>query len=454
MLVAVSCGVLRCRRRAPWLHTGWFWYLGTLVPVIGIVQVGMQGLADRYTYIPLIGIFIGVVWTAGAWLERGKVARLILESTTAIVLLGCGLTAHRQASYWHDDLTLFRHALAVTSNNAVAECHVGAGLAKEGKLDAAQAHFNAALADDPYFYQAYSSLGSLFEIQGKSDLAIEQYRTTLKMRPWDEFARVHLAALLAKLGRSDEALAEYKQNLRFNPGSVEGNYQLGSMLTDRGELDTAAAFLAKAVDLKPSHVDALLCLSDVRLKQGKLSEAERALEEVVRLYPTNFELRINFAGLLWERGKAAEALAQYSKAVRLAPGAPIGHYNLAVAYAGQGRVDEAAKEFEEAIRLKPDYVEALSELAWLLATNPRAEARDGARALTLARRALELGADKQARTWAALDVALAETGQFPEAIHAAEKAKDIAATQRQTNVATAAEARLLLYKNRQPFRLR
>ena len=452
LLVTVSLVLLKWRRRAPWLFTGWLWYLGTLVPVIGLVQVGMQSMADRYTYIPLIGVFIGLAWASAAWLG-GRMGKPVLTAGLTAVLLACGLTAHKQATYWHDDLALFEHALAVTSNNPEAEWHVGGGRAREGKLDLAERHFKAALAADPYFFSAYSALGTLYGMQGKSEQAIEQYRTTLKMRSWDEFARVHLAELLRKLGRENEALIEYEKNLDANSDSVEGNYQLGSLLLDRGELDRAGTFLAKTLQLKPDHIDALLCVADLGMKRGELATAETALREALRLYPTNFELRIGLAGLLQQRGKEADALEQYSEAVGLQPAAPVGHFDLAMAYAGQGRATEAIKQFEEALRLKPDYSEALSQLAWLLATSPRADRRDGARALALARRALELSAGKQAGTWTALDVAYAETGQFAEAIKAAEKARDIATADGQTNATKAAEGRLRLYRNQQPFHL-
>ena len=188
----------------------------------------MQAIADRYTYIPLIGIFVGVVWSIAEFASRNRVAQPVLASLTTVVLAACAFLAHTQAGYWRDDFTLFSHALSVTKNNAMAECHVGAGMARQGRLDLAEGHFKAALADDPYFYAAYSSLGSLYELQGQPSQAIEQYRTTLKMRPWDEFARVHLAGLLHKLGKDPEALTEYKQNLQANPDNIEGNYQLGA----------------------------------------------------------------------------------------------------------------------------------------------------------------------------------------------------------------------------------
>lgn len=452
-LFGVSLLAFKWRRPLPWLMTGWYWYVGTLVPVIGIVQVGMQSMADRYTYIPLIGIFIAAVWAVATLAALQRSVGPVLAGAVTLMILACGLVTHRQAGFWHDDLTLFQHALSVTVNNAVAESHVGVGLAKQGRLDLAETHFKAALADDPYFYDAHSSMGSLYEIQVQPAQAMDEYRTTLKMRPWDDFAHLHLAGLLHKLGRDDEAIAGYREDLEANPDSVEANYQLGALLLDRGDLHGSTAYLSKAVDLNPKHVDALLCLSDLWMKQGKPVAAQVALQSVVDLYPTNFELRINLASLFWDGGKEAEALEQYREAVRLRPTAPIGHYDLAVAYAAQGKLPDATKELEEAARLKPDYTEALSELAWLLASNPDPIQRNGARSLELARRSLELGATNQPRTWAALDVAYAETGRFTDAIDAAGRAFQLAAAQGQSNVCQAAEERLKLYKNQKPYRL-
>ncbi|HZR16487.1 MAG TPA: tetratricopeptide repeat protein [Verrucomicrobiae bacterium] len=453
-LLAVSFLAFRWRKSRPWVFTGWFWYLGTLVPVIGVVQVGMQRMADRYTYIPLIGIFLSLAWSGDFYAQNLRQARLVSSSLAAAVLLACGLAAHTQAGYWHDDEVLFEHALTVTTNNAVAESHVGAALANRGRLDLAEQKFKIALADDPFFYFAHSALGSLYEAEGHPEQSMQEYRRTLELRPWDEFAHLHLAGVLHKLGRDEDAIAEYKKNVQANPDSVEGNYQLGAMLLDRGELADANYYLSKAVELKPDHVDALLCLADLRTRQGKLPGAEAALEALVKIYPTNAELRINLASLLWQGGQRTEALKQYARAVYLRPGEPIGHFDLAIAHAGSGEYQQATKELEEAIRLKPDYPEALSELAWLLATNPHPDKRNGKRALELARRSLELaGAADQVRTWAALDVACAENGQFRDATTAAQKAKDLATRQGKTDLAQAAEERLLLYQAGRPYHL-
>ncbi|HTL16326.1 MAG TPA: tetratricopeptide repeat protein, partial [Patescibacteria group bacterium] len=452
-LLAGSLALLKWRRRMPWAFVGWCWFLGTLVPVIGIIQVGIQAMADRYTYIPSIGLFAAIVWSAAHWSGASAIGRKLNTGATALILAACGLVAHTQAGYWHDDFTLFKHALNVTTNNAMAECHVGIGLAKQGRLDLAEEHFKAALLDDPFFYMAHSSLGTVYEVQTRFDEAVQQYQAVLKIRPWDDFARVRLAGVLHKLGRDNEAVAEYKRDLGENPDSIDANYELGSLLLDRGDLDSAGVYLSKTVDLKPNHVDALLCLSDVRARQGKLAAAEDALRAVVKIYPANAELRINLASLLWQAGQKTEALQQYTEAVRLQPAEPIGHYDLAIAYASSGKISDAIRELGKALQLKHDYTEALSELAWLLSTSPRAEERNGPQALTLARRALELGATNQPRAWAALDVASAENGQFAEAIKAAQKARDLALSQGQTNAAQIAEQRLQLYSSGKPFHL-
>jgi tetratricopeptide (TPR) repeat protein len=451
LLVAASAWVIKHRRRWPWLLTGWFWYLGTLVPVIGLIQVGIQGMADRYTYIPLIGIFISVAWSLAAVMEQAQLRARFLKGLAGAALLACAFITHRQAGYWHDNLTLFTHALNVTSNNAMAEWQVGAERAKKGDLDAAEAHFRAALLDDPWCFQAHFCLASLLETRGHSEAAVAEYELTLKLTPWDDAAGVQLAALLRKLGRISDSIAQYQEVLEFNPQNLQANYELGAFFLDRGDLIRAGTFLDKTLQLKPNHADALLCESDLKARLGDLPAAESDLRKLVALFPTNSDLRINLGGVLWQQGKHADAVAEYTQAVRLRPESAMGHYNLGIAYAAQRKLPEATREFEEAVRLGPDYPEALTELAWLLATNPKSDQRDGNRALRLAQRGLDLGSQKSLRAWAALDVAYAETSQFSQAIAAAEKARDLAIATGQTNAASLIEGRLALYRRQQPF---
>jgi len=253
LLISVSILILLRRRTGPWLVTGWFWYLGMLVPVIGLVQVGTQAIADRYTYLPLIGIFIAVVWGLGSLLsgpspvpnqsvapssrpdgpgalKEGlasfRYPRALL-ATAGLMLVGvyAGITRH-QLQYWRDNYTLFSHALAVTSPNAVAHFNVGARLVEQKQYRPAGAHFRAAIAADPNCEEAYAGLGYLFESLGKTNEALQQFETALRIRPWDDLSRCHIASIFEGQGRTNEALAEYKQALQFNPDNVRAHYYL------------------------------------------------------------------------------------------------------------------------------------------------------------------------------------------------------------------------------------
>ncbi|HEY5912484.1 MAG TPA: tetratricopeptide repeat protein, partial [Verrucomicrobiae bacterium] len=352
LLVTVCALVWLRRKREPWLVTSWFWFLGVLVPVIGIVQAGAQVMADRYTYIPLIGIFIACVWTATDVARRYQAGHVVAGCGGALLLAACVLVTQRQVGYWRNDRTLFEHALAVTSRNPMAEWMVGASYAERGQLGLAQTHFRLALAADPYAVEPHLMLGSLYEMEGRTDLATNEYRTALRKKPQEEFARVHLAGLLRKLGQAREALAEYEAALRWNPDSVEANYQAGTLLLEAGDLKRAERFLGTALRLQPNHADALLCVSDLRTQQGRPAEALAALAEVVRLYPTNFELRVNLGGMLWKGGLREEAVAQYREAVRLNPSHPMGHYDLGTTLLALGNPAAATGELGEAVRLK------------------------------------------------------------------------------------------------------
>lgn len=411
LMCSLSVLVFLRRRSAPWLFTGWYWYLGTLVPVIGLVQAGMQAMADRFTYIPFIGIFLALGWS-GAELVRGRPSvQGWLVGGALLLLTGCVLVTRRQAAYWQNDQTLFSHALAVTSRNPVAEWMIGAGCASRGQLGLAQTHFRLALAADPYQVEAHSALGSLFELEGRTDLATNEYRTSLRMKPGDEFARVHLAGLFRKLGRTNEALAQYEEAARWNPDSVEANYQAGALLLDSGDLARAAGFLETALKLKPDHAEGLLCLSDLRAQQGRPAEALAALREVVRLYPANFELRVNLGGLLWKAGRHEEALVEYREAARLSPSHPMIHYDLGTALFAQGQLAEASKELSEAVRLKPDYLEAATDLGRALAAQGKFKEAQSA-----FRHALQL-APTNSSLQLKLDMALSMDGRTNDVNH-------------------------------------
>ena len=366
LLALISLGALLRLKRQPWFATGWFWYLGTLVPVIGIIQVGAQAMADRYTYIPLIGIFLCFVWGGADFFTGRRSGPAALAVAGGLGVVACALATHRQVKYWRDDLTVFEHALAVTRNNALAHYHVGTELAQAGKYDLAMSHFGAALEADPNFADAYYGQVHTLELLGRPEEAREQCQAVLQLKPWLEWANNRMIALLWKLGRREEAISQCAKALRFNPSSAEAHCKLGIALSERGELAEAAAHLAEAARLKPDYGEAITGLAEVLLKQGRPAEAAARFRESLLLNPTNAEAHINLGGLLWRAGQRAAASEHYSEALRLRPNEPVAHYNMGTVLFAQGKFPEAADQFGEAVRLRPDYTEALTELGRVL----------------------------------------------------------------------------------------
>jgi Flp pilus assembly protein TadD len=406
----------------PYLAVGWFWFVGMLVPVIGLVQVGMQQVADRYTYLPLIGVFIMLVWGASAavaeWeirrpkpeggaqfrrpkpegrekpearspkgpasapeitaLQNGQAAasdiglrpsfgfrpsgfgfpQLALAGLGGAALLACAMVTTLQLGYWHDSERLFRHALEVTRDNYVAQNNLGVALLKEGKLDEAITH----------------------------------YRVAVTLRPRWERPHLGLGEGLSRTGHYEEAAEQFSEALQILPGLVPALVQLGIARAQLGKPDEAVQALVEALRIAPDDVGAHNSLGSVFAQQGKHEEAVRQFEEAVRLKPDH-------AGA---------------------------YNNLAISCKKLGRIGEAITHYREALRWQPDSLEALNNLAWLLAAEPDARFRNGAEAVALATRACELTKYQNPVPLATLAAAYAETGRFQEAVSFAGQAQDLA----------------------------
>jgi tetratricopeptide (TPR) repeat protein len=342
LLAGITVAVVAWRSRAPYLLVGWLFYLGTLVPVIGLVQVGEQAMADRYTYVPLLGIFIMLAWGA-AGATQGRAHRSFVLGAAAALLLGASaLLTLRQLRFWQDSPTLFHHALDVTENNWLA--HQGLG----------------------YYYA--QPPGDLSE-------AIAEYRAMLKIVPQYAEAHFSLAAVLARRPESlAEAVAEYQTALRINPRHAAAASALGkAWLQIPGRLGEAAAAFETAVRLAPADPDVRNDLADVlaRLPE-RLPEAVAAYREVLRLRPDWVEVHSNL-GLVLARmpGRLSEALAEYETVLRARPDFAAAHNNLANALIRlPGRTAAALAEYETAVRLQPANYQARFNLALLLSDLP------------------------------------------------------------------------------------
>jgi protein O-mannosyl-transferase len=484
ILAALSAWALWRARTAGYLMVGWLWYLGTLVPVIGLVQVGQQAMADRYSYIPLIGLFVMLVWSAAEIPARWPVARAWLAACAVAMIVACAVLTRGQLAYWRNSASLFEHALAVTHDNAVAQNNLGVCFLDAGNLAAAESHFAEAVRIRPRYPEGLVNLGLCCEKQGREEEAFElvqkavqiqgtavahynlanmlsrravlheaesHYRSALKLKPEFADAWYNLGILKAKQGKADEAAQCYAAALEFKPGHAEAHLTLGAMLANQKQFDAAIIHFQAALQTAPGNVDARFNLAAALNAKGDYAGAAAHYAEACRLRPEDLEARQNLGVALLYQGKMPEAAAQLQEVLRVRPEASTHHF-LALALDAQGRAKEALPHYREAARLSTNNALYLNDLAWVLATSPRADVRNGAEAVRLAEAACRLSGGKEARCFGTLDAAYAEVGRFDDAVATATKARELALAAGQQDIAQAAEARLALYRERKPFR--
>jgi tetratricopeptide (TPR) repeat protein len=236
-------------RRWPYLAVGWLWYLGTLVPVIGLVQVGTHAHADRYAYVPLIGLFLLLTWGVSdlAWAWRGP--RIVPVAVGTAALSACAVLTWIQMGYWRDDLFLWDHATAVTGETALAHFNRGVYYYDHGDLDAARREFQEATVLQPAFAQAHFDLGKVLLDLGRLEEALTEYRTTSALNPTAPQVHYNLGVVLQQLGRRDEAIREYGEALRLEPDWPEAHINLGLALLEDGRAAEALVSLKRGHEL-------------------------------------------------------------------------------------------------------------------------------------------------------------------------------------------------------------
>ena len=459
LLALLTFLAFRLAARRPYLLMGWLWYLGTLVPVIGLVQVGDQAWADRYTYIPLIGLFVAVVWgvsdfATGLVARAGKhpSARLGLVALAATSGLAMLAGTSLQLRHWKNTRTLFEHAAAVTQNNTRAITVLGSLLAAEGKLEEAKRLYALALSYSPDNPETHFNLGKVLDQEGRLDEAIAEYGRSLWSRQWQDKAHILMGVALAKQQKYEQAAAHYREALALNPESATAENNLARVLHSQGQLDEARRHYVAALELDPRLAQAQNNLGVLLVQQGRLAEGVVHLREAVRLVPGDAESQYNLAVALNQQEDWEEAAAIFA---RLAPGRPSDaklhcEFGLALAHLGQTR--EAMSHYARALRLQPDIPEALERLAWIAATDPRPEFRNGKEAVNMAQRACELTGRKQAQYLATLAAAYAEAGRFPEAVSTAGTAEKLAADAGQKEMAAKCGNLLEAVKSSKPWR--
>ena len=353
ILLGISIAVIYAIKKAPYLFVGWFWYLGTLVPVIGLIQVGKQSIADRYTYFPSIGIAIILTWSIVYLLPKVKLRKIIIIPA-AIILAALTFLTWQQCGYWKNSISLFNHVLQATKDNYLAHNNLGTALAAEGKKEEAIAHYRKAIEINPTFTIAHLNLGAALVAQGR----IEEALAAIKMNPNQEEAHFHLGVVLAAQGRNEEAIAHYLAAIKINPNYDDAHYNLANLFMKQGKIEEAIAHYRQAIKINPDHADAHCNLANVFVKQNKIDQAIEHFREAVRITPSSFASLNNLGVNLEKQLKHDEAASYYRRALVVEPKNPGIYFNLGVALGNKGKVKEAIEYFRQAIYLKPDYEEA------------------------------------------------------------------------------------------------
>ncbi|HOS03777.1 MAG TPA: tetratricopeptide repeat protein [Candidatus Hydrogenedentes bacterium] len=330
-LAAVTLGALALRRKAPYALIGWLWFLGALVPVIGFVQVGAQAYADRYTYVPLIGLFIVMAYAAAAFVRDRRALQSAAICVAVAAIAACTAGATVQARYWRDSETLLAHCARVAPSST-----------------------------------AFNNLGAALEQRGDTDAALACYRDGVRADAADPRARANLGRLLGKYGPHKEAEAHLAEAIRLSGARpTQARSSLADLYAKQGKRAEAKTLFEEALRLDPNDAITWNGLGRLHAEQGRLADALPCFETAVRL-GGGASACSNLGGLYTQMGRFDEALAQFNEALRLDPSNASAHGNLGALLAQQGKYDEARRRLEEAVRLDPAYDAAAKNLAKLL----------------------------------------------------------------------------------------
>jgi Flp pilus assembly protein TadD len=357
LLLVISAIAWGERRIRPWLLIGWLWYLVMLVPVVGLVQVGGQAHADRYTYLPQIGIYLAVTWLAADFAAKWQVGRRTLGGLMAIVLTVLMVCAWKQTAYWKNSETLWRHALACTTGNTLAYVNLGHELFEQRRLDETISHYEKGLEFQPNNRQFHNNLANALREKGRLDEAIVHYEKAVQIEPGSAEAQFNLGKALGLKGKAEEALARYEAALQIDPSFLPARMSLGNALVQQGKPGLAATHFQKVLELRPYDAGAHLNLGLCFFQTGRMAEAKVEYEKAVQILPRDPGIQNNLAWLLatcpvvsLRDGRRAVELAE--QANMLTGGdKPLILRTLAAALAEIGRFPEATEIAQHASTL-------------------------------------------------------------------------------------------------------
>jgi tetratricopeptide (TPR) repeat protein len=298
LLLIVSGATIRLRHRHPYLAVGWFWFLVTLVPVIGLIHVGNQSMADRYTYIPLTGLFIMAAWGVPDLTKGVRHRADILALLASAVIIASAALTWQQLGYWRDDISLYRHALQVTSGNYVIHLNLGSALAERGDIETAIHEYREAIQIHPNYSDAHYELGIVLAVKGAMDAAIHEFQDAIRINRKNTAAHYNLGLAFVSKGNLDEAVKEFHRAIQESPNNTAAHYDLGLALVEKGNLDAAIQEFHETIRINPNDTKAHNNLGIVLAEKSEVGSAIQEFQEALRISPNNTDARNNLSRAL------------------------------------------------------------------------------------------------------------------------------------------------------------
>lgn len=448
ILLSVSFVVAICWRRAPYLLIGWLWFLITLAPVVGIIQIGKQGMADRYMYVPHIGIFLLVAWGASALMSRSRAGALTGGVIATAILVWFSVVAYSQVGTWRNDRALAERALLVTTDNPMALQVMGESYMKEDRPELALPYFENAAALTPTELTVLSSLAVAYEKTGDLEKAMTYYHQAAAHHPQSERALNNLGRALTEMGKLDEGIDYYRQVLGFKPDSVTVHNNLAMALSKKGDHAAARKHYEEAISLDPTNTVVRSNFASFLAQVGEDRRALQEFQEVVRQDPSDVAARGNFGTLLAKQGELNLAMDVFRDALAIDPQSASIRAKLARGYLALRQVDAAVREYRQALADDPQERDAANDLAWILATSEKF--RDGKQAVQLLE---HVPADETSpELLDTLAAAYAANGEFDKAVRIADRAAKQAEAAGLGEMANDLASRRELYRQKRPYR--
>jgi tetratricopeptide (TPR) repeat protein len=376
VLAGLTVAAILLRRRVPYLLSGWLWYVGTLVPVIGLVQVGHQAMADRYTYFPQIGLLVALCWGVADLAGRQKAKALAIAAAAGLVL---AFLTYKQVLYWHDSVALWHHALEANGSTTTNMLQYASAIEDQGHWKDAADFYRKIMAEDSQDPRPRSNLGNLLSEEGDQAGAEKLLREALELDPNCALARTNLGNVLFRQGRLEDAVREHKEALRLAPNLKGACYNLGLAEAKLGHTAEAEKCYAEAVRLDPAFAKARSLLGSALFSRGARADGLAHLRKAVADEPGLAEARVNLGKALAESGDLGGAARELDEATRLAPGLGMTWYNRAAVRSRQGNIHDSVDDLFKAVECEPDsavYRDALDRMGQALRQSGQSEWAD------------------------------------------------------------------------------